>query len=129
MAERLARDLAARRGLEVEARSCGIAAEGWYEVPAEAWAALKEAGVAASPHRPRLVERSLLAWSDRTLAMTARQRDFLLDQFPEHRAKIALLRAGAGLAGDVADPIGKPLETFRTCRDSIREALERILAP
>jgi protein-tyrosine-phosphatase len=127
MAERLALDLAAKRGLAVEARSCGIATEGWYQVPEEAWAALKEVGVPSSPHRPRLVERSLLAWSDKTLVMTARQRDFLLEQFPEHRARIALLRESAGLSGDVADPYGRPLKTFLACRASIQEALERIL--
>ncbi len=129
MAERLALDLARRRGLPLEARSCGVAAEGWYRVPAEAWAALKEAGVAESPHRARLAERALLAWADSVLVMTARQREVLRDQFPEHRAKIALLREAAGLSGEVADPIGKPLATFRSCRDSLQEALERLLPP
>ncbi|MDE2490910.1 MAG: low molecular weight protein arginine phosphatase [Elusimicrobia bacterium] len=129
MAERLALDLGRRRGRGVEARSCGVAAEGWYRVPDEVWTALGEAGVAASPHRPRLVERSLLAWADEALVMTARHRELLRDAFPEFRGKTALLRERAGLSGDVADPIGQPLATFRACREQIAEALERLLPP
>ena len=128
MAERLALDLAAKRGLTLEARSCGVAAQGHYAVPPEIWRALGEAGVAEAPHRPQLVSRELLAWADEVLVMTARHRDALRDAFPEHRKKIALLLERAGAAGDVADPMGKAWADYRDCREKISAALERVLS-
>ena len=128
MGERLARHLGAQRGLDVETRSCGIGAEGYFTVPPEIWRALTEAGIDQSPsHRPQLVSRELLAWADSVLVMTARQQDFLRDAYPEYRGKIALLREKAGLSGDVADPIGKPWADYQACRVIISEALERLL--
>lgn len=129
MAERLSRRLAAERGLDVEARSAGLAAENWFAVPEEIWRALDEAGVPRSPHAPQLAARPLLQWADEVLVMTARQRALLRDAFPEHGRKIALLNERAGLAGDVADPIGKSWEDYRACREAISAALDRILAP
>lgn len=127
LAERLALALASRRGLDLEARSCGVAAEGWYQVPAEIWRALEEAGVPRSPHRPQLVSRPLLAWADGVLVMTRRQRDLLAESFPEHASKIALLREKAGLSGDVADPVGRAWTDYQSCARSIAESLERLL--
>ncbi|MDE2143466.1 MAG: low molecular weight protein arginine phosphatase, partial [Elusimicrobia bacterium] len=62
------------------------------------------------------------------LAMTARQRDFLHDAFPEHRRKIVLLSERAGQAGDVNDPIGKSWPEYQACRKTISAALDRLLA-
>lgn len=127
LAERLCRELARRRGLAVEARSCGVAAENWYAVPAEIWRALEESGAPREPHRPQLVGRPLLEWADEVLAMTERQRAHLRDAFPEHGRKLFLLRERAGLSGDVADPIGRPWAEYDACRRAIAEALERLL--
>lgn len=127
MAERLSRRLARERGIALEARSCGIAAERYFAVPEEIWRALAEAGEERSPHVPQLVSRPLLEWADEALVMTARQRDVLHDAFPEHRRKIVLLRERAGLAGDVNDPIGKAWPEYRACREAIAAALERLL--
>ena len=127
MAERLASSLAERRGLPLQARSCGIAAEGYFAIPPEIWRALAEAGVEPAPHRPQLVSRELLAWADEVLVMTARQRDFLREAFPEHRGKTALLLERAGLPGEVADPIGKPWDAYDECRRVLSAALERLL--
>ena len=128
LAERLSRSIAARRRLTLESRSCGVAAEGWHEAPPEIWRALAEAGAPRSAHRPQLVSRDLLAWADAVLVMTARQRDVLHAAFPEHAAKVALLREKAGLSGEIADPIGRPWPEYRTCARSIAEALEALLA-
>ncbi len=129
MAERLARDLAARRGLTVEARSCGVAAQGYYQVPAEIWRALKEAGVDPAPHRPQLVSRELLAWADRVLVMTGRHRELLNDRFPEFRKKTDLLLYKGGVPADIADPMGQGWAVYQACRREISEALERVLTP
>ncbi len=127
MAERLSLRLAQERGQPLQARSCGIAAEGYFAVPPEIWRALAEAGVERTPHRPQLVGRELLAWADEALVMTARQRDFLIEAFPEHRRKVALLTERAGLPGEIDDPIGKSWVEYRECRRLLSAALERLL--
>lgn len=128
MAERIAAKLAAERGLAVEARSCGIAAEGYFQPPAEIAAALKPLGLAPEPHRAQLVGRELLSWCDQALTMTRRQRDVVLDAFPEFSSKVFMLRRCAGLDDkDVADPIGRPQHVFDACRDEIIRALEALL--
>jgi len=129
MAERLALKLAADRGLSVEARSCGIAAESYFTPPPEVAAALRPSGCDPSSHRPQLVGRELLRWCDVALVMTRRQREAVLDQYPEFTGKVRLLRAYAGLDdSDVADPIGRPQAVYDACRDRLIEALEALFA-
>lgn len=128
LAERLAAAAAERRGLSVETRSAGVAAERWFAVPPEIWRALEESGASRRPHVPQLVSRALLEWADEVLVMTARHRAALRDAFPEHARKVFLLRERAGLSGDVADPIGKPWAEYDACRRSIAEAVERLPA-
>ena len=128
MAERIAAKLAAERGLAVEARSCGIAAEGYFQPPPEIAAALKPLGLTPDAHRAQLVGRELLFWCDQALTMTRRQKDVVLDTFPEFSSKVFVLRLYAGLDDkDVADPIGRPQKAFDACRDEIVGALEALL--
>lgn len=128
MAERMALKLAADRGLPLEAKSCGLAAESYYTPPREVDAALKPLFCDGAGHRPQLVSRDLLRWCDLALVMTARHKAALLDAFPEFTGKVALLREHAGLdQADVADPMGRPQPVFDACRESLAAALDRIL--
>jgi protein arginine phosphatase len=127
MAERLARHLAETRGVPLEARSAGVAAESWYEPPQEVWNALAEHGVGKAPHRPQLVGREILAWADRVLVMTRGHHRAVVDAFPEHSRKTALLLEAAGLTGEVADPYGYPIAAYRESRRLIVAALERLI--
>lgn len=128
MAEFLARKLASDRGVALEARSCGVAAESFYRVPPEVWRAVERDGVAPGEHRPQLASRPLLAWADWALTMTRAHRDALRDAFPEHAGKIRLLREHAGLKGEIADPYGSALPAYLKSRDGIYEALDVLIA-
>lgn len=128
MAEHLLRHLASQRGLELEVRSCGIAAESWYEVPTVARRLLSEKGVPDFEHTPRLATRESLRWSDLVLVMTDAHRDHILERFPEFSARIKLLRDAAGFGeADVADPMGQSDEVFARCLSEIQESLEVLL--
>src|SRR3989338_2616589 len=83
MAEHLLRHWSARRGLDLEVRSCGIAAEGWYEVPEHARRLLEAEGVPPFEHRPRLLTREQLRWADTVLVMARHHRDHILELYPE----------------------------------------------
>jgi protein-tyrosine phosphatase len=129
MAEHWLRHRGGTLGLELEVRSCGVAAESWYEVPEAARRALARRGVPPFEHKAQLVSRDLLRWADLVLTMTRSHRDSLADRFPEFRAKLRLLREEAGFgAQDVADPMGRPDETFERCLAAIEESLEALLA-
>lgn len=127
MAERLALHLAGTRGATLAARSAGVAAEHWYTPPEEVWTALAEHGVGRTPHRPQLVGRDILSWADRVLVMTRGHHRAVLDAFPEHGRKTALLMEAAGLKGEVADPYGYPLDAYRESRRLILAALDRLI--
>lgn len=123
MAERLFRRLAEERGYAVEVRSCGLAAQGWLEVPEPVTRLLSEAGVPSFTHRPRLLTREDLRWADAVYVMTRAHLDEVLDKFPESGAKVRLLDQA-----EVADPMGAPDEVFAACLKTIRTALEALLA-
>ena len=128
MAEHLLRHWSKQRGLGLEVRSCGIAAEGWYEVPEHARRLLAAEGVSPFEHRPQLLTREQLRWADTVLVMAEHHREHICELYPEFTGKTRLLRAAAGFGDeDVADPMGKSFEIFSGCLAVIRESLEALL--
>ena len=129
MAEHLLRHLASERGLDLEVRSCGVAAEGWYEVPAPVRKLLAARGVPPFEHKARLATREALKWADLVLVMTELHLENLLDRFPELTGKVHLLREAAGYGPqDVDDPMGLPEEAYAASLKAIEEALEPLIA-
>lgn len=129
MAERLAVKLAAARGIALEARSCGVAAESYYTPPQEVNAALAPVGLNANGHKAQLISRDLLRWCDEALTMTRGHRAAILDAYPEFTSKVFVLRPRAGVDdADVADPYGRPQHAFDFCRDRLIETLEALFA-
>jgi protein-tyrosine phosphatase len=128
MAEHLLRHLAAQRGLDLEVQSCGIAAEGWFEVPAVVRRLLSEKGVPPFEHKASLATRDRLKWADLVLVMTELHLENLQDRFPELSARIALLREAAGFGPqDVEDPMGRPDEAYVKSLADIDEALSALI--
>jgi len=127
MAELLMVRLSQQRGLGLEVRSCGVAAETYFEIPPGARAALAEVGITGIQHEAQLVTRDLLEWADLALTMTRAHCEGLADRFPEFGFKLHPLRGYAGLGEtDIQDPLGRPAKAFAQCRDSIAEALEGV---
>jgi len=121
-AELLLRHWAAQRGLAVETRSAGIAAEGWYEVPEHAKKLLASEGVPAFTHKPQLLTREQLRWADAVYAMAENHFDYIAELYPEFIGKTRLLRDE-----DVNDPMGKSYEVFAASLASIKDALEKLI--
>jgi protein-tyrosine-phosphatase len=128
MAELLLRHLAAKRGLDLTAASCGTAAESWYEVPEAARRLLAAEGVPAFEHKPRLATRETLREADLILAMTQEHLDHIVERFPEFAGRTRLFREQAGFGEqDVEDPMGRPDEAFAACLAVLKEGLEALL--
>ena len=127
MAELLMARLSQQRGLGLEVRSCGVAAEIYFAIPPGARAALAEVGITQVEHVAQLVTRDLLEWADLALTMTRTHCEELTDRFPEFGFKLHVLRGYAGLGEtDILDPLGRPDKAFSHCRDKIAEALESV---
>jgi protein-tyrosine phosphatase len=127
----MAQQLLARLGGPAcEARSAGVAAEGYFQVPVGVRAALKAQGVPDFEHRPQLVTRELLAWADLVLVMERGHRELILDKFPEFRGRVHTLRGYLGRPApeDVADPIGQADEVYAACCAEIKSCVEALLA-
>src|SRR5688572_5406224 len=92
MAERLLDHWSRERELGLEVRSCGTAAESWYEVPEHARVLLAAEGVPDFKHKPQLVTRDHLRWADIVLVMTRAHRDHVVEHYPEFAGKTKLLR-------------------------------------
>lgn len=128
MAEFMLNKISRERGLDLEARSCGVAADRGFQIPEGVRRALAPQGIERVEHVAQLVTRELLGWSDLALTMTRAHRDIVVDQYPEFGRKIHVLREYAGLpVPDVEDPIGRPDSVYASCRDAIREALDALL--
>ncbi|MGB9661850.1 MAG: low molecular weight protein arginine phosphatase [Moorellaceae bacterium] len=137
MAEGLARKIAGDRGWELEVFSAGLAA--WPGAPAteEAIRAAAELGADIKEHRARHLESELVEKADLILTMTAAHKKAVMDRFPAAREKTFTLmeyvaepsaeESPEEERGDIPDPVGGPLEVYRTCAARLKDLVERAL--
>lgn len=127
MARFLAERIAREAGLPCTASSAGLYATPGAPITDEAKRALEERGVKEAKHSARLLAAEDLGAADEVYAMTRAHRAAIAGRFPDHAAKVKVLREAARLAdADVADPIGRPYPDYQHCAARIEEAL-RIL--
>lgn len=84
-------------------------------------AAMKEWGMDLSGHRSRQVNPLLLKQAHRIFVMTQTQARTLVGGMPLVGEKVVSL--------DVPDPFGKDLDTYRRCRDQLKEKLQKLVNP
>jgi glycine hydroxymethyltransferase len=89
--------------------------------------ALSEHGIDLAGFRSQQVTEQLLRRASHVFAMTADHMRLLDLYFPESSAKVRLLGEFSRLGGDIPDPIGQGLGTYRRCRDVIKSSLAQIL--
>ncbi|MDQ0285033.1 protein-tyrosine phosphatase [Desulfofundulus luciae] len=134
MAEALARDMVARKGLqgEIEVVSAGIAALPGSEASPQAVAVMEEMGLDLRSHRAALLTRRDVEEADLVLTMTKSHKQLIQEQAPDLAGKIFTLAEYAGRGGDVPDPFGGPVDVYRQCAGELRYlislALDRLAA-
>jgi protein-tyrosine-phosphatase len=131
MAEALAgKHLEDRFGLganNIKVYSAGLAASpedaaSPFAVEAMAWK-----GIDLSDHRAAMLTPEKMLESDLILTMTRGHREQVNNMFPGYAKKVFTLADFAGQAGDVADPIGQPLDIYRQCAHRLEELIVRVL--
>lgn len=86
-----------------------------------------EIGVDVSDHRSQGLTHSLIAHADRVIVMEEYHGDRVLKLDPEADERLIHLGDYFSPPGDVPDPIGQDVDAFRTCRDDILGALQKLL--
>ena len=109
--------------------SAGVSAMPAMPPSHNAEAVLEEQNVDLTPHRSCQLTRDLVDAASVIVVMTAGHRDQVQMLFRHAREKIFLLRSfdPAAESGDLEDPIGAGVETYRQVRDSIESALPGLI--
>lgn len=104
----------------VQVLSAGLAAAPGAPPSAEAVTLMREHGISIEEHRSQPLTDQLLRHADLVLTMTRGHLQAIVQSSPEWAAKTAPLMPDGQ---DVADPIGAPVEVYRTCAVQISEGV------
>jgi tRNA threonylcarbamoyl adenosine modification protein (Sua5/YciO/YrdC/YwlC family) len=115
---------------ELEDRGCmvlsaGTAAMAGGKASPEAVSVMTERGLDLTAHESQPLGERLVRFSDLILTMTRGHREAILAQWPEAEPRIRVLCRSQG---DVADPIGGPIQAYRRCAEQIDDELESWLS-
>jgi protein-tyrosine-phosphatase len=113
---------------EIKISSAGIFAHDDLPASPHAIKAIREEGIDISLHRSSQLRKRHIRDADLILTMTANQRDILLTRFPHKSAYIYTLGEFAGDEdGEVLDPFGQDMETYRRCLSQLKLLIDRLI--
>ena len=128
MAEGLLKDMAEKKGIELNVTSAGIFAFDGEEVSRDAVDAMKEEGIDISQHRARIIHKDLVESADLILTMSRYHKMELLRKYDFLKGKVYTLKEYAyGREEDISDPFGMGIGAYRKAREEIKEALREII--
>jgi protein-tyrosine-phosphatase len=101
--------------------SAGISASPGSRSAAEAAETMKARGLDLSQHESQPLSDRIVRFADVIITMTRGHRQAILDTWPDAEPRVHLISRGRG---DVADPIGGPLDLYRRCAEQLDAYLE-----
>lgn len=107
------------RGIVV--MSAGLSATPGGRAADEAISVMRKRGLDLSAHESQPLSDRIVRYADLIITMTRSHRDAILTHWPEAEPRTHIITRGRG---DVADPIGGPLDLYDRCADQIDELLE-----
>jgi protein-tyrosine-phosphatase len=128
LAEAIARQQAAERGLDIDVSSAGISA--WEGAPASDGALLvgMEHRADLGEHRSRQLTREIVAESDLVLAMGPPHLERIEALGGRGKAHLLTDYASRGTAARaVSDPYGGDLDTYRATYEELADAIRQVL--
>ena len=96
--------------------SAGISASAGSRSAAEAIQTMHERGLDLAQHESQPLTERLVRFADAIITMTRGHREAILEAWPEAEPRVQLVSRGRG---DVADPIGGPLDLYRRCAEQL----------
>jgi tRNA threonylcarbamoyl adenosine modification protein (Sua5/YciO/YrdC/YwlC family) len=116
LAERLGCKISELDDRGVVVMSAGTTAQAGGRSAPEAVETLKARGLDLSQHESQPLSERIVRFADVIIAMTRGHRQAILEAWPEAEPRVHLMSRGCG---DVADPIGGPLELYRKCAEQL----------
>jgi protein-tyrosine phosphatase len=127
MAETLMRELVRKHfGREdvVRVLSAGVAASVGNSASPQAIEVMGQRKLDLTGHASQPLGEEIMNVADLVLTMTRAHRDAILAAWPDMHDRVSTLRRDGG---DISDPIGMPVESYRQCADQMEEQLEQWL--
>ena len=121
LADRLGCQISELEDRGVVVMSAGISASPGCRSAAEAMQTMQERGLDLSQHESQPLSERIVRFADVIIAMTRGHRDAIVEAWPEAEGRVHLISRGRG---DVADPIGGPLDLYRRCAEQLDGYLE-----
>jgi len=114
---------------DVEVLSAGIMMLGGMGATEQTKEILKEEGMDVSTHLSQMVTKDMIDKSDIVLVMEKIHEEKILQAEPRAKNRVFLLKEFARMNNslDIADPIGKSTEFYRSIFANIKQAVERII--
>lgn len=103
--------------------SAGLVALEGHDMDDTARAVAEAHGVSCGPHQGRKLNTALCLEADLILVMETRQRDRIIEQYPQVSGKTFLLSHWGG-GQDIPDPYRRGREVFERIFPVLREAVE-----
>jgi len=127
IAEKLFNHYASRINLPYSADSAGLLPGGQSISTASMQLLLERGILEARDHISKQITPEMIQGSYLVLTMEERQRDFLRMQEPKQIRKIFTLNEYIGETGDIADPFGADLDTYRETFNIIDDRIQRLI--
>ncbi len=128
MAEGILKDLAEKRGLDIEVKSAGLVGIDDGDISRDAISVLKDIDIDISNIKSKAISEDLVRKADLILTMSQRHKGNLLLKFPFIKDKIFLLNEYAfNMNKDIVDPFGMGRKYYEETRNEIYMAIEKIL--
>ncbi|MEA3560409.1 MAG: L-threonylcarbamoyladenylate synthase [Candidatus Omnitrophota bacterium] len=121
MAEGLLRNKLKQLGKDklAEVMSVGVSAPSGIGASENAVEAMREEGIDISDHKSRPLDAALVDDADLIFVMESKHSEIILAKVPYAAGKIHLL--------NIADPIGRPMETYYQVLRGLKDSLKKIL--
>lgn len=127
MAETLANSMIASSAFEVEFSSAGIYAVKGQSASQNASRVMNEMGLDISRHISTPVSDELLNDATLILTLTEAHKNLIFSNYPNAGHKTFTLLEYIGENGDITDPFGGPIDTYRSCATKIKNSVEKLL--
>lgn len=112
----------------IEVLSAGLRTVDGLPASPQAIEAMATEGLDISKHQSRQLQPELILSADYVLAMTAAQRDYLQDKYPDKTPSIYTISEFAGKGNqDIADPFGQGPAAYQECAQQLKGLLPGVV--
>lgn len=116
---------------DIEVESAGIAAPNGLKATPETIQVMAEKKIDVSLHESKLLTKEMIEKADLILVMGEIHLDEVLYKVPQAKGKVFLLKSYGAQpnqpSAEIPDPIAKPMEVYEVCRNTIEEAVDRVV--